>query len=313
MSGARRAAVTGATGFVGRVLCAKLLAEGWQVRVLLRHRASGAPAGTEAFALGDLAAPGRCRWREAMDGVDHVFHLAAIAHAPRAETLHAVNVTATAALAEAAFAAGARLVHASTIKVHGDESALPIDAGSACHPADAYGRSKLLAEEAIAAHAGRAGAQWIALRPPLVYGEGEGGNFARLVRLACCGVPLPLKSIDNRRSMVHVEVLADALARAASLPQLPGAAFPVAGGEPWSTPRWLQEIAKAAGRPLRLWAAPPALLRRAAGWLGAGPQAMRLFGSLAVDDREFRALAGWTPPLMQPDAVRVTVAALRRP
>lgn len=313
VSGARlrHAAVTGAGGFVGRTLCRQLVAQGVRVRALVRSAGSPVPPGCEAQLVGDLADPAGCDWDRALDGgLDTVFHLAAIAHAPQAAAIDQVNREATGALAEAAFRRGLRLVHASTIKVYGDQAEGLIDERTPLRPDDAYGRSKLEGEQRIAEAAARHGGAWAGLRPPIVYGPGDAGNFARLVRLGRSGWPLPLGAVDNRRSMIHVEALADALIRAAQMPQATGACQVIAGGPAWSTAEWLRQIAKAAGQPSRLWPCPPGLLRAAATLAGAGGVARRLLGSLAVDDRAWRQASDWHPPLSQEEAVARTVQAL---
>lgn len=307
----RHAAVTGAGGFVGRTLCRQLLAQGVQLRALVRSSDSPVPPGCERQVVGDLADPAGCDWDRALDGgPDTVFHLAAIAHAPRAAAIDQVNREATGALAAAAFRRGLRLVHTSTIKVYGDQAEGVLDEQTAMRPDDAYGRSKLEGEQRIAEAAARHGGDWIGLRPPIVYGPGDAGNFARLVRLGSSGWPLPLGAVDNRRSMIHVEALADALVCAARLPQTTGRCHVVAGGPAWSTAEWLRQIAKAAGQPSRLWPCPPGLLRAAATLAGAGGLARRLLGSLAVDDKAWRQASGWHPPISQEDAVARTVQAL---
>ncbi|MEP7300059.1 MAG: NAD-dependent epimerase/dehydratase family protein [Caldimonas sp.] len=305
----RRVAVTGASGFVGRALCRRLLAEGVAVRALVRGASTGLTTGCEAHVIGDLEAASH-DWPAALRDVDAVFHLAAIANAATGP-VRAVNVHATRGLARAAFAGGCRLVHVSSIKVHGDAGRVVVNEQAPLLPDDDYGRSKLEGERAIEAAGAEAAGQWVALRPPIVYGPGDRGNFARLIRLACSGLPLPLARVPNRRSMIHVDALADALVRAATLEIAPNRALVVAGGPPLSTPEWLRLIAGAAGRPLRLWSLPPAWLQAGASLLGVGGAAQRLLGSLEVDDARWRRLAGWQPPISQEDAVAATVRAAR--
>ena len=139
-----RIAVTGATGFVGRALCTRLGAE-HELRALVRAPDT---LRCEQRVIGDLA---RFReWRAALDGMQAVVHLAGYAHGRgEAASLHAVNVDATLAAAEAARSVGAHFVFASTIKVHGDESRSPLKETSPLAPRDPYARSKAEAEEAL--------------------------------------------------------------------------------------------------------------------------------------------------------------------
>ncbi|MCO5123557.1 MAG: NAD-dependent epimerase/dehydratase family protein [Rhizobacter sp.] len=308
----RRAAVTGASGFIGRVLCDQLLARGIAVRALVRDAATPLAAGCERCVIGDIARPG-VPWGNALEGADAVFHLAAIAHEPRAAPgrLRAVNVDATAALARAAFAQGARVVFASSIKANGEASATPIDERSPLAPTEPYGASKRDAERAIEQAAAQSGGHWIALRPPLVYGELERANFARLVRLALSGLPLPLASVRNRRSMVYAGNLADALLHAASLPAPANRAFVFSDSPAHSIGDWLAVIARAAGRAPRLWPMPPAVLRVAALAAGKARIAQQLLDSLEVDGSAWCAFGAWHAPVAQGDAIAATVRALR--
>jgi nucleoside-diphosphate-sugar epimerase len=303
----RRVVVTGASGFVGRALCERLLADGVAVRALVRNAQTRVPSGCERHPVGDLSAAST-DWVPALHGVDTVFHLAAVARASTA-SVWAVNVDATRTLADAAFGQGCRFVYASTIKVHGDTSTVPLTEQAGLQPQDDYGRSKLEAESVLRQRALARGGQWVALRPPIVYGAGDRGNFARLMRLARAGVPLPFAGIQNRRSMIHVDVLVDALCRAATLLHMPNASFMVAGGEALSTPDWLRHIASAAGQRQRLWSLSPAILRTGARLIGAQGLAERLLGSLEVDDTAWRRLAHWQPPFAQEEAIRRTVQA----
>lgn len=262
--------------------------------------------------VGDITQP-TVPWDDALDGVDAVFHLAAIAHEPRAEPgrLRAVNVDATASLARAAFAQGARFVFASSIKANGEASATPIDERSPLAPTEPYGASKRDAECAIEMAAAQTEGRWIALRPPLVYGEHETANFARLVRLALSGLPLPLASVHNRRSMVCAGNFADALLHAAALPALANRAFVFSDSPAHSIGEWLAKIARAAGREPRLWPMPPALLRVAALATGKAQVARQLLDSLEVDGSAWCTFSAWHAPIAQGEAVAATVRALR--
>lgn len=308
----RLAAVTGASGFIGRTLCERLLAGGVVVRALTRDARSALPPGCERRAIGDIAHPD-VPWAQALAGVDVVFHLAAIAHAPGTELqrLRAVNVDATQAIARATFALGARLVHLSSIKANCESSPTPIDEHSPLCPTEPYGVSKRDAEQAIALAAAEIGGRWIALRPPLVHGPGCGANFERLVRVALSGLPLPLAAVRNRRSMVHVGNLADALVRAASLPALPDRSFVFADSPALAIGEWLRLIARAAGRTPRLWPMPRAGLRVAAALVGGSSTARQLLDSLETDGRAWCALGPWQAPLGQAEAVADSVRALR--
>ena len=175
-----RILVTGASGFIGRALVADLAAAGHSVRAAMRQPADVFPRPVEVVAVSDLTRP--VEWRALLKGVETVVHLAGVTHAAPdvAEDVYdRVNRLATAELANAARSIGIkRLVFMSSIRAQcGPSSAQTLRETDAARPTDAYGRSKLAAEEAVRA----AQVPFTILRPVLIYGPGVKGNLARLV------------------------------------------------------------------------------------------------------------------------------------
>jgi nucleoside-diphosphate-sugar epimerase len=176
-------------------------------------------------------------------------------------------------------------------------------------PDDPYGRSKWLAEQALADVAARTGLEVVVIRPPLVYGPGVGANFQRLVRWVRSGRPLPLAWVDNRRSLVARDNLVDLILRCIDHPAAAGGVFLVSDGEDVSTPELVRRIARAAGAPARLWPVPPFLLSRVAGLLGCADQVGRLLDNLQVDVSATRDRLGWRPVVSMATALEATVNA----
>lgn len=287
--------MTGATGFVGATFTIR--------------------AGPhERLAMGG---PG---WREAIAAADFrgatVVHLAARVHEPRGQAadFDRDNTEKTRVLAEAAAAGGAvRFVLASTVKVHGEETgAAPFRADSPPAPQDAYAGSKWRAEEALREISSRTGLAQVVVRFPLVYGAGVGGNFRSLLRLADSGAWLPFGAIGNRRSLVHVRDLAEALWLAAAHPDAPGHAFIAAHPERVSTPALIEALRLAMNRPRRIFPVPPALLEAGAAVLGLGGAMRRLTRSLEADPGALVSLLGWQPRLPLAEGLVDTVAAWGR-
>jgi UDP-N-acetyl-alpha-D-quinovosamine dehydrogenase len=270
--------VTGASGFVGRALAGALEARGIAWSAATRDT------------VGDIGPT--TDWRAALEGCDRVVHLANLAHASgiAQDALRAVNVGGTRRLAEQAAAAGvARFVYLSSVK--------------AAHPDDAYGAAKQAAERALA---GIRDLAWVALRPPLVYGPGVKANFLALLRAVDQGWPLPLASVRNRRSLVYVGNLADAILRCLEASQAVGRTYAVADGAPVSTPELIRALAQALGRSPRLFAFPPALLELAGSLAGRGDTVRRLTRSLEVDDHAIRRELDWRPPFTFEEGIRLT-------
>lgn len=307
--------VTGASGFVGRALCAEMLRRGLPLRAAVRPGgAERLPQGCAIARIDELSA--KTDWSEALRGVTTVIHLAARVHVMRENAqdplaeFRRTNVEATVRLARQAVVHGAkRLVFVSSVKVNGEatEGVRRYSEADAPAPVDAYGVSKWEAEQALRRIAAETGIEIVVVRPPLVYGPGVKGNFAALLRVLRRGVPLPLASASNGRSLVYVGNLVDALLRCATHPAAAGHTYLVSDGEDLSTPDLLRRLGEAMGFPARLWPCPPALLLAGARLLGRGATMERLLGSLRIDDRKIRRELGWVPPYLVADGLKATV------
>jgi len=117
-----------------------------------------------------------------------------------------------------------------------------------------------------------------------------------MLRVLAKGVPLPLASARNLRSLVHVGNLGDALIVCATHPAAAGRTYLVSDGEDISTPELLRKLGAALGRPARLFHCPPALLKFAGRLTGRSAQIERLLGSLQIDSAKIRRELGWHPP-----------------
>lgn len=300
--------VTGASGFVGRALCAQLLASGTAVIGVVRKDAASGEV-----AIGALRADND--WRAALVGCDAVIHLAARVHVMDeldSDPLRAyreVNVEATLNLARQAALAGVkRFVFVSSVKVNGEATnGTPFSAADVPRPCDPYGRSKLEAELALQALARATGLEVVIVRPPLVYGPGVKANFLNLMKMVRRGLPLPLASVRNRRSMVALDNLVDLLIVCAHDPRAAGATFMVSDGHDVSISELIRMLADAMGRPARLVPVPVGVLAAAARLVGKAATADRLMGSLQVDIAHTRARLGWAPVVEVQAAVDLTV------
>ncbi|MBK5968673.1 MULTISPECIES: NAD-dependent epimerase/dehydratase family protein [Thiorhodovibrio] len=307
--------VTGATGFVGNALCPYLSERGWTVIAGLRTAGVLPPGAVADRLLGDLAqAP---RLAEALAGIDSIVHLAGRAHVMREHSnnperaFFAANVQATENLANAAVQAGVRrLVFISSIKVNGEstDGRPPFRASDTPSPEDAYGRSKLAAEQALQRIAGRTGLQVVIIRPPLLHGPGVKGNLLRLLRLIERGIPLPLGAIENQRSLLAVENLCDLINHCLHHPAASGETLLAADSSPLSTPELIDALASGMKKPARLLPIPVALLNALATISGRQATLQRLAGSLLIDTQQSCQRIAWTPPIETKTGLRQTAA-----
>jgi len=309
--------ITGANGFVGKLLCEELLRRGWRVRAALRspHQL---PIGLEPVIVGTI--DDGTDWTDALSGADVVIHLAARVHvmkdsaADPLEEFLKVNLHGTANLARQAAQAGVkRLAYVSSIKVNGEQTTdrqafTEIDKPN---PQDPYGISKWQAEQALQRVAQETGLEVVIVRPPLVYGAGVKGNFAQMLGVLSKDIPLPLASVHNLRSLIYVNNLADALITCATHPAAAGQAYLVSDGADVSTPELLRQLGASMGHPARLLHCPPTLLKLAGVLTGKSDQVERLLGSLQVDSGKIRRELNWIPPYTFEQGLHATAERYR--
>jgi nucleoside-diphosphate-sugar epimerase len=310
-----RILVTGGTGFIGAHLVPALLKAGHAVRIAKRTPPVGNdPRGVESVAIG--AIDGETDWTWALDGIDTVVHLAGRAHVMRETEPDAraayrrTNVDGTRKLAEAAAATGiSRLVFLSSVKVNGERTReSPFRETDTPAPEDEYGRTKWDAERILSEISRQTGLKTVILRPPLVYGPGVKGNFLTLLNVCSKRLPLPLSGITNRRSLVYVGNLVDAVIACLDRDKAAGQTFLLRDGDDVATPDLIRRMSEALTVKPRLVPFPPGLLRLAGTLTGRGAAVARLTESLAVDDSKIRSVLGWTPPYSMVEGLGKTAA-----
>ena len=311
---AGRVLVTGADGFIGKALCARLAAAHIDRVGAVRTLRSDATPSRDLVALGDFAA---ADWTSVLDGVDAIVHLAGRAHVATAldasdpTPFVVANVHVTRRLLGAAVRAGVRrVVLASTIKVFGEATrpGRPFRAGDPAAPHDAYAHSKAGAENVLWQACREAAIEGVVLRLPLTYGPGVKGNFARLLDAVAAERRLPLGGIDNRRTLLYVGNAVSAIESSFATPALAGETLPVADAESVSTSDLVMRLARALGVSPRLFHVPAVVLRAGGVLLGRRASLARLLGTLEVDAARFRELARWTPPFTVDQGLAATAA-----
>lgn len=258
----KRYLVTGAGGFIGRVLCERLEREGARV-----YRLSRNAAGSDAIAA-DLG-------RDAIPELDDVrldaaFHLAARVHivddGHDAEAEHTrVTVEGTRDLLRAASDAGAgAFVFFSTCAVMPEGSSSAMDETASPEPTTSYGRAKLRAEELVLDMNGKGGMRTVCIRLPMVYGPGHKGPLARMIRAIDRGVFPPLPEYPGKRSLIHVEDAVRAAMLVAAKPEAAGKVYIVAEPRAYSSREIYEIVLESLGRRPPAWGLPRGVLATAA-------------------------------------------------
>lgn len=306
--------VTGASGFIGKALTEYLTKYIVDYQVLTASRCSSNHPRPN-IVIGDLLP--NTDWSQALTHAEIVIHLAARAHIlndTATDPLAAFRETNTAGtlnLARQAADAGVRrFIFISSIGVNGNQTfGKPFTAADTPDPAEPYAISKHEAELGLRQIAAETDMEVVIIRPPLVYGANAPGNFGRLIHTLARGIPLPLGSIHNHRSLVALPNLIDLITTCIDHPAAANQTFLVSDGEDLSTTDLLRRLSLALGKPSRLIPVPQKLLETILNLLGKQAIAQRLCGNLQVDISKTKELLGWTPPVSIDAALQQTAQA----
>jgi nucleoside-diphosphate-sugar epimerase len=321
--------ITGATGFLGQNLCSAALDRNYSIRATTRsaskpHRHPE----IESIPISSIAEP---LPETALKGLEVIVHLAARVHVMNDTTSdplaahRQINTAATLSLARQAAQHGVkRFIYLSSIKVNG-EGGIDIDRPyteqDPPQPIDPYGQSKWEAEQGLKQIAAETGLEIVIIRPPLIYGAKVKGNFQQLLRIIQRGIPLPLGSINNHRSLVYVGNLVDAILTCITHPAAKNQTFLVSDGNDLSTPALILGLAKYVEKPdwmnaielPTLLSIPPQLLVFCGKLVGQTSSVERLIGSLTVDSTHIQTTLDWKPPFSVNEGLRATVKDLVSP
>ena len=244
-----RVLVTGTTGFTGGHLARALVARGYQVRTFQRDVAQDTRVNGAEIAVGDLRDPAAVR--QAVEGINIVYHVAAIyrqAGVPR-DVYRAVNATAAGQLVEAAAAAGVRrVVHCSTVGVHGDIDRPPADEDAPLKPGDVYQQTKLEGERLARAAGERLGIEVTVVRPSGIFGPGD----RRLLKLFRGVARRRWITLGRGRIYYHLTYIDDLVEGFRLCGEHPAAAnrtYILAGGEVSTLNALVAMVAEVAGVP----------------------------------------------------------------
>ena len=292
--------VTGANGFIGQHLEKHLAQSGHTVIGTSRHGDS------QRLALGDLSRGINLELN--LTPFNCVVHLAGLAGGQHTEEEYLlVNSHSTLALAQKAAADGVqRFVFVSSAKVNGEvTTTTPFQHDDTPSPQSLYAQSKHHAEQALWQWYQTSGTamELVVIRPPVVYGPGLAGNLGLLAKLTALSLPIPLKSIHNKRSMVGIDNLVDFIQHCCINPNAAGKTFLVSDNEDLSTPELLRLIARAQGKSALLLPFPETLLIRVLKALGLKKISESLLESSQVDIDFSTEQLQWSPPFSANDQI----------
>jgi nucleoside-diphosphate-sugar epimerase len=243
------ARVTGATGFVGGALCKALLASGANVTALVRKGSRTEaldPLGVRKV-VGDLR--DKASFASALSGVDVLYHIAAAFREARLsdEDYHDINVTGTRNVIEAAAEHGVqRVVHCSTIGVHGDTGRTPANEDSPFAPPDYYCQSKLEGELLARELFETRGVEGAVFRPVAVYGPGD-TRFLKLFRSIYRGRFRMIGSGETLYHLTYIDDLCRGIRMCGEREDAVGEVFILGGEGSVNLNEWVAEIAKVVG------------------------------------------------------------------
>ena len=307
--------VTGATGFVGKPLCDRLIVQKNSVSATIRNtnNKKKLPAEIIPILVNSLIDPIPSEY---LDDIEVIIYLAARVHqmnddAPDVlDAYREINTKAAISLAQQGAKNGVkRFIYLSSIKVNGEGTSSlthPYSEQNTPTPCDPYGQSKWEAEQSLLKLAQETGLEVVILRPPLIYGPNVKANFLQLLKIINKNIPLPLGSINNARSLLYVGNLVDVIATCLDHPNAKNQTFIVSDGEDLSTAELIRRLGKALNKSPLLLPFSPELLRLATKLLGKADISDRLLGSLQVDSSKIRQTLDWKPPYTVDQGLQAT-------
>ena len=251
----RRAFVTGGTGFTGGHLCRSLLDRGWSVTALARpgSRSETLRAAGARIVEGDVRDPRTLDG--AAEGADVAFHIAAAFREARLSDRDytEINVGGTRNVIEAAARSGVRrVVHCSTVGVHGDTGRAPVNEDAPFAPPDFYCESKAAGEILARELFSKLGLEGVVFRPVGIHGPGD-TRFLKLFRSVARGRFVMLGTGDVLYHLTYIDDLVDGIVLCAEKAEAAGGVFILGGGAVPTLAELVAAVARAVGgRPSRL-------------------------------------------------------------
>ncbi len=311
--------VTGAPGWLGTALVEALVRQGRSVRCLVQPGVDENQLAHQPVEIVHGDVRDRTAVERAVAGVATVFHCAGLIHPRAIRELFEVNVGGTRNVLAAARKHGCRrFIYVSSNSAQGTTSKqVLMDEAQPCRPENAYGRSKLLAEQSVNRYQAEFGLPAVIVRPSMLYGPGQPERMTLLMRMVKTGRPLVFGDGLNLRSMSYVGNVVDGLLLAETSPVAVGQTYWIADERPYTTVEILETIASALGvraRPLKL----PEVLARICEQIDLGLSNLGLYSmnfhvvgespkNIACSIAKAKNELGYQPRVSLPEGIRLAV------
>ena len=273
----------------------------------------------KALKYSEVVMPLRTEWYSYLGGVNCVIHLAGRAHIPLKDTKNelkeyrSINVKKTLELAKkASLAKVKRFIFMSSIKVNGETTGLKkFTSDDIPSPEDAYGISKLEAENGLRQIALQTGMEVVIIRAPLVYGPGVKANFLSLLHFVNYYVPMPFGMIHNKRSFVSVDNLISLILTCIQHPKAANKTFLVSDDQDVSIGELLKKISIAFNKPAILIPVPFWFLNVFFRSFRMKKMENRLLASMQIDITYTKKILNWHPPYTMEQGLLNTVVSYK--
>jgi nucleoside-diphosphate-sugar epimerase len=301
LSKKKKILVTGSNGFVGTRLCEFLYLNDYNFVGSIRDKSL---ATKEHNCIGVQTMDSKTDWSDAVDQCDIVIHLASRAHilndsvSDPLAAFRETNTQGTLNLAKQAAESGVnQFIFLSSIGVNGSmTSGEPFIHSDCPSPHSPYAISKLEAEKGLMELAGRTDMKVTIIRSPAIYGLNAPGNFGVIEKLIKYGVPLPVASIKNSRSLVSIDNMISFIMRCIDHPKAANEMFFVSDDDDLSTLEAVNLMGKLIGKNARVMRFPPKLLWFFLNILGRRKTAVSLMLDLQINIDRSRLVLEWSPP-----------------
>ena len=293
--------VTGSTGFVGTKLCYELQNTEYFISNTVRD-CSKLISGLDNIVIPSFSSD--TDWSDVLEGYDIIIHLAARAHILKDSckdplaAFRLTNTSATLNLAEQAAACGvSRFIFLSSIGVNGNKTDKKIfHYNDSPSPHSPYAVSKFEAEIGLREISERTNLEVVIIRSPAIYGKNAPGNFGLLEKFIRYGLPIPVGSIRNKRSLVSVENIVSFIIACIEHKAAANKLFLISDGEDLSTIQLLNVLGKLVRKKPVIFKFSLKLLRLLFICLGKKKAGESLMENLQLDSKRSRDLLNWTPP-----------------